>query len=96
MRKFMVAMLLGLFIIGLAGISSAGMADDLLKKSDEATKKVNEANKEAHQGKEMLNTGQGKAIEAQGTATTETGGMTQELKEEAKKKTNETIDNLGK
>ena len=95
MKKFMVTMVTGLFLVGLAGLSLAGMADDLLKKSDEATQKVNEANAQAQEGKQKLDAGQ-EAIEAQSATKQGTGDMPQQLKDAAKEKSNETIDNLGK
>ena len=95
MKKLMVTMVTGFFLVGLAGLSLAGMADDLLKKSDEATQKVNEANAQAQEGKQKLDAGQ-EAIEAQSATKQGTGDMTQQLKDAAKEKSNETIDNLGK
>ena len=95
MKKFMVTMVTGLFLVGLTSLSFAGMADDLMKKSDEATQKVNEANAQAQEGKQKLDAGQ-EAIEAQSATKQETGDMTQQLKEAAKEKSSETIDNLGK
>ena len=95
MKKFMVTMVTGLFLVGLVSLSLAGMADDLLKKSDEATQKVNETNAQAQEGKQKLDAGQ-KAIEGQSATKQGSGDMTQQLKDAAKEKSNETIDNLGK
>jgi hypothetical protein len=95
MKKFMVTMVTGLFLVGLGSLSLAGMTDDLLKKSDEATQKVNEANAQAQEGKQKLDAGQ-EAINAESATKQGTGDMTQQLKGAAKEKSNETIDNLGK
>ncbi|MDX2348027.1 MAG: hypothetical protein QNK38_04180 [Nitrospirota bacterium] len=94
MKKFMVTMVTGLFLVGLGSLSLAGMTDDLLKKSDEATQKVNEANAQAQEGKQKLDAGQ--EINAESATKQGTGDMTQQLKGAAKEKSNETIDNLGK
>ena len=94
MKKFMVTMVTGLFLVGLGSLSLAGMTDDLLKKSDEATQKVNEANAQAQEGKQKLDAGQ--EIKAESATKQGTGDMTQQLKGAAKDKSNETIDNLGK
>ena len=95
MKKFMVTMVTGLFLVGLTSLSLAGTMDDVLKKSDEATQKVNEANAQAQEGKQKIDAGQ-EAIEAQSATSEGTGDMTQQLKDAAKEKSNETIDNLGK
>lgn len=95
MKKFMVTMVTGLFLVGLAGMSLAGMADDMLKKSDEATQKVNEANAQAQEGKQKLDAGT-QGIDTQGASSQGSSDMTQQLKDAAKEKSNETIDNLGK
>ncbi len=95
MKKFMVTMVTGLFLVGLTSLSFAGMADDLMKTSDEATQKVNEANAQAQEGKQKLDAGQ-EAIEAQSATKQGTGDMPQQLKDAAKEKSTETIDNLGK
>ena len=62
MKKIMVTMVTGLFLVGLASLSLAGMTDDLLKKSDEATQKVNEANAQAQEGKQKLDAGQERSM----------------------------------
>jgi len=95
MKKFTLAMATGLFLVGLADLSLAGMMDDLLKKSDEATQKVNETNTQSEKGMQKLNSGQ-EGIKSQDATKQETGDMIQELKEGAKEQTNETIENLGK
>jgi hypothetical protein len=56
---------------------------------------VKETNTRAQEPKEKLHSGQ-KARGALEKAKPETGEMTQQFKEAAKKKTNVTIDNLGK
>ena len=95
MKKLMVTMVTGLFLVGLTSLSLAGMMDDLFKKSDEATQKVNEANTQVQEGKQTLDAGQ-EAIKAQSATNQGTGDMTQQLRDAAKEKSNETIDNLGK
>jgi len=72
MKKLMVTMVTGLFLVGLTSLSLAGMMDDLLKQSDEATQKVNEANAQAQEGKQKLDAGQ-EAIEAQSATNQGTG-----------------------
>ena len=95
MKKISTAVLTGLFLIALAGLSSAGMMDDVLKKSDEAAQSVNEANTKAQDAGEKAKSGQD-AIEAKGAAKEEAGDMSQQLREAAKEKSNETIDSIGR
>jgi len=95
MKKLMVTMVTGLFLVGLTSLSLAGMMDDLLKQSDEATQKVNEANAQAQEGKQKLDAGE-EAIKSQSATSQGSGDLTQQLRDAAKEKSDETIDNLGK
>jgi hypothetical protein len=92
MRQVTSGVLSVLFVIGLAGVSMAGMMDELTGKADEAK----ESAAEAHKGMDMKETEAGKAIEAKDATKEEAGGMMDQVKEGAKEKTNETIDNIGK
>jgi len=88
-----------LFVIGLAGVSTAGMKDALKGKAEEAKG----ASTEAHKGMDMKEAGTEAAIETQSATKEEAGGMIDQLKEGAKgevnekgKTVNESIDNIGK
>jgi hypothetical protein len=88
-----------LFVIGLAGVSTAGMKDALNGKAEEAKG----ASTEAHKGMDMKEAGAEAAIETQSATKEEAGGMIDQLKEGAKgevnekgKTVNESIDNIGK
>ncbi len=89
MKRFVTGLMAVLFVFGLTGMSSAGMMDDLKGKAEEAKGQASETmeNKEAEAGQ---------SIEAQGAAKEEGGGMMDQVKEGAKEKTNEMIDNVGK
>ena len=92
MPKFPLIILTVLLGVVLAGFASAGMMDDLMKKSEEASQTVNEANAEVQKAGETLDAGQQQAIEAQGATTQGSGDVTHQLKEAAKEETNKAID----
>ncbi|MEO8325568.1 MAG: hypothetical protein ABI618_06945 [Nitrospirota bacterium] len=99
MKQLLSAVLFGFFVVGLAGVSSAGMMDSLKGKADETTK----TSPDAHEGMDMTEHAKEHAIEAQTGTKEEAGGMMDQIKDGAKgevnktkETTNETIDNLGK
>ena len=99
MRQVLSGVLSVLFVIGLAGVSTAGMMDTMKGQAQEAS----EASTDAHKGMDMMDAGKEQAIEAQSATKEEVGGMMDQLKEGAKgevnekgKEVNETIDNIGK
>ncbi|MDH3504251.1 MAG: hypothetical protein OEM58_06950 [Nitrospirota bacterium] len=94
MKQVLSAVLSVLFVVGLVGVSSAGMMDTLKGKAEEAKEASSEA--QAHEGMEMKGTEKEQAIEAQGATKEEDGGMMEKAKEGAKEKVDETIDNVGK
>ncbi len=96
MSKLTLALLTGIFFVALSGLSSAGMMDDMLKKSDEATQKVNDANAKAQETGKTMDAEHQKAIDAQSSAKQESGDLSQQLRDAAKEKSNETIDSIGK
>ena len=93
MRKFMIAVVTGLFVMSVGSVSFAGMLDSLKGKAEEAKQEASETmeKKEAEPGK---------AIEAKDATKEEVGGMMDQAKETAKetvsKTVNEKIDTLGK
>ena len=89
MKKFMIAVVTGLFVLSVGSVSIAGMLD----KAVEATEKADAMAKEAQATTESA---EQKSIEAQNASTQEAGGMMDQMKEEAKETVNEQIDNLGK
>lgn len=99
MKQVLSAVLSVLFVVGLVGVSTAGMMDTLKGKAEEAK----EASSEAHEGMDMKGAEKEQAIEAQGATKQEEGGMMDQFKEGAKgevdekgKEANETIENIGK
>ena len=99
MRQVLAGILSVLFVVGLTGMSSAGMMDTLKGKADEASK----ASTDPHQGMDMKEAGKDAAIETKSATQQEAAGMMDQLKEGAKgevnktKETvNDTIDNIGK
>ncbi|MGP0593479.1 hypothetical protein ACTRXD_13225 [Nitrospira sp. T9] len=99
MKKVLTAVLSVLCVVGVAGVSAAGMMDTLKGESDKAT----EASTDAHKGMDMTEHANEHAIEAQGATKEEAGGMMDQIKEGAKGEVNktkdtanETIDNIGK
>jgi len=89
MKKLMIAVLTGLFVMGLSSVSFAGMMDSL-------TGQAEEAKKEAQETVEKKGAEPGKAIEAKDATTQEAGGMMDQAKETAKETVNEKIDSVGK
>ena len=99
MKQVLSAVLSVLCLVGLAGVSTAGMMDAVKSKADETTKTATDA----HKGMDMTEHAKEHAIEAQNATKEEAGGMMDQLKEGAKgevnktgKTANETIDNIGK
>lgn len=99
MKKVLSAVLSVLFVVGVAGVSFAGMMDTLKGKADETT----QTSTDAHKGMDMTEHAKEHAIEAQSATKEEAGGMMDQIKEGAKGEVNktkdtanETIDNIGK
>ncbi|WP_342349768.1 hypothetical protein [uncultured Nitrospira sp.] len=99
MKQVLSVVLSVFFVVGLAGVSSAGMMDSLKGKADETTK----TSTDAHKGMDMTDAAKEQAIKAQSGTKEEAGGMMDQLKDGAKgevnktgKTANETIDNIGK
>lgn len=89
MRRLSAGFLAVVCVCGLVGVSTAGMMDALKGKAEEAKQ-------EAQETMEKKDAEPGKAIEAQEASKQEAGGMMEQVKEGAKEKVNETIDNIGK
>ena len=89
MKKFMIAVVTGLFVMSVGSLSFAGMMDSLKGKAEEAKQ-------EASETMEKKEVEPGKAIEAQDATKKEAGGMMDEAKETAKETVDEKIDSLGK
>ena len=89
MTKLMIAVLTGLFVMGLSSVSFAGMMDSL-------TGQAEEAKKGAQETVEKKGAESGKAIEAKDATEQEGGGMMDQAKETAKDQAKEKIDTLGK
>jgi len=89
MAKFMIAVLTGLFVMGLSSVSFSGMMDTLTGKGEEAKQ-------EAHETMEKKGAESGKAIEAKEATKEESGGMMDKAQETAKDQAKEKIDTLGK
>jgi F0F1-type ATP synthase membrane subunit b/b' len=89
MAKLMIAMLTGLFVMGLSSVSFSGMLDQ----AAESTEKANTMAKDA---KAKSDNAEQKAIEAQDASKQESGSMTDQAKETAKETVNEEIDKIGK
>lgn len=99
MKKVLSSVLFVLCVVGLAGVSFAGMMDTLKGKADETTK----TSTDAHKGVDMTGAAKEQVIEAQSATKKEAGGMMDQLKEGAKGEVNKTketandmIDNIGK
>lgn len=99
MKKVLSTVLSVLCVVGVVGVSTAGVMDSLKGKADEAT----ETSTDAHKGADMMDAAKDQAIEAQNATKEEAGGMMDQLKEGAKGQVNktkdtanETIDNIGK
>lgn len=89
MRRSIAGLLTVLCVFGLAGVSTAGMMDTLKGKAEE-TKKEAQGTMEKKQAESS------KAIEAKEATKPEAGSMMDQVKEGAKEKVDETIDNIGK
>ena len=102
MKQVLSAVFSVLFVVGVAGVSTAGMMDDMKGKAEEANEASTKAQKgmemkgAGHEGMEMKGAEKKQAIEAQGATKEKAGGMMDQMKERAKEKTNETIDSIGK
>ena len=98
MKQVLFAVLSVLFVVGLVGVSSAGMMDTMKGKAEEA-----QETSDVHKGMDMTEHAKEHAIEAQGATKEEGAGMMDEIKEGAKGEVNKTketandmIDNIGK
>jgi hypothetical protein len=89
MRRPLAGLLAVLFVFGLAGVSTAGMMDTLKGQAEE-TKKEAQGTMQKKEAESK------KAIEAKEATKPQAGGMMDQVKEGAKEKVNETIDNIGK
>ena len=96
MSKFMIAVLTGVFVMGISSVSFAGMFD----KAVEATEKTDAMAKDA---KATTDSAEQKDIEAQGASNQESGSLMDQAKGKAKETVNDTggtvnekIDNVGK
>jgi hypothetical protein len=89
MAKFMIAVLTGLFVMGLSSVSFAGMLDQAV----ESTEKANTMAKDAKAKSDSV---EQKAIEAQNASKQESGSMMDQAKETAKETVNKEIDKIGK
>lgn len=99
MKQVLSAVLSVLFVVGLVGVSSAGMRDTLKGTGE----KPSESSTDAHKGMDMTEHAKEHAIEAQNATKEEAGGMMDQFKDGAKgevnktqETTNEKIDNIGK
>lgn len=92
MRQVLSGVLSVLFVIGLAGMSTAGMMDTLKGKAEEAK----EASTEAHHGMDMKDDEKEKMIEAESATKQEGGGMMEQVQEGAKEKVDEAMESMGK
>jgi len=89
MKKFIIALVTGLFLMSVGSVSLAGMLD----KAVEATEQADSMAKDA---KAKADSAEQKSIEAQDASTQEAGSMMDQAKETAKETVNEKIDNIGK
>ncbi len=96
MSKFMIAVLTGVFVMGVSSVSFAGMFDQLLEATEEA-------NTMAKDAKATADSAEQKTIEAQGASTQGSGSLMDQVKGKAKETVNDTggtvnekIDNFGK
>ncbi len=90
MKKLMISVLTGLFIMSVGSLSLAGMLDDLKGKAEETKQEASETMKSEKAEAE-------KSIEAKDASTKEgTGDMMDQAKEKVKETVNEKIDGLGK
>ena len=89
MAKFMIAVLTGLFVLGLSSVSFAGMLDSVTDATEKADTMAKDANAKTEKTEQ-------KAIEAQDASKKESGSMMDQAKESAKETVNEEIDAIGK
>lgn len=89
MKRYMIAVVTGLFVLSVGSVSFAGMMDALKGKAEETKQ-------EAHETMEQEAAEPGKAIEAKDATKEEATGMMDQVKETAKETVNEKIDDLGK
>ena len=90
MKKFMISILTGLFIMSVGSLSLAGMLDDLKATAEETKQEASEAMKSEKADVE-------KAIEAKDASTKEeAGNMMDQAKDKVKETVNEKIDAIGK
>ncbi len=90
MKKFMISLLTGLFIMSVSTLSLAGMLDDLKATAEETKQEASEAMKSEKADVE-------KAIEAKDASTKEeAGNMMDQAKDKVKETVNEKIDAIGK
>ena len=91
MKQVLSAALSVLVVVGVVGVSTAGMMDSLKGKAEE----TQEISSEAHKGMDMTGDKKEQAIEAQGATKEEASGMMDQAKETAKDQAKEKIDTLG-
>ena len=85
----MIAVLTGLFVLGLSSVSFAGMLDGVTDATEKADTMAKEANAKTESAEQ-------KSIEAQDASKKESRSMMDQAKESAKETVNEEIDAIGK
>ncbi len=90
MKKFMILVLTGLFVMSVSSLSLAGMLDDLKGKAEETKQEASDTMKSEKAEAE-------KSIESKGASTKEgAGDMMDQAKDKVKETVNEKIDAIGK
>jgi hypothetical protein len=89
MKKLILTVVMGFFVMSVGSLSFAGMMDSLKGKAEEAKQ-------EASETMEAKEAEPGKAIEAKDATKEEAGGMMDEAKETVKETVDEKIDSLDK
>ena len=83
MSKLIIAVLTGVFVLGVSSVSFAGMFDQAIEATEEA-------NTMAKDAKATADSTEQKAIEAQGSSTQESGSLMDQAKGKAKESVNDT------
>ncbi len=88
MKKLMISVLTGLFLMSLGSVSLAGMMDKLKGKAEEAKQETSETmeNQEASKMMESQEAEPERSIEAQDATKEESGGMMDKAEETVKEK----------
>ena len=98
MKKLMISVLTGLFLMSLGSVSLAEMLDKLKGKAEKAKQEASETmgNKEASETMESQEAAPEKSIEAQDATKEESSGMMDKAKETVKEAVEEKKGGLGK